>query len=112
MPTIATREPEQLSLFDLFVSNAGREQANAKTILTIQSNAVTSAPSRPVAAKPVKAKPLTVKERISIISSEPAYAAFSQKLQDVINNNDFKALLDYLNIDIFHLYCLLLHHFL
>ena len=102
MPTIATREPEQLSLFDLFVSNAGREQANAKTILTIQSNAVTSAPSRPVAAKPVKAKPLTVKERISIISSEPAYAAFSQKLQDVINNNDFKALLDYLNIDIFN----------
>lgn len=110
MPTIAVREPEQLSLFDLLESSGdSTESAQPHIVISIPdapapaapipaANAVVTAPKKAAAAR----KP-TAKERITSITKEPACAAFLRTLDAAVQNNDFRSLLDVLGTGAFHL---------
>ena len=110
MPTIAVREPEQLSLFDLLENPGARaESASPRTVVTIP---VATAPLTPMPAdntaitvhkKAAAARKPTAKERITSITKEPMCADFLRTLDAAVQNNDFRSLLDVLGTSAFHL---------
>lgn len=105
MPTIATREPEQLSLFDLFEPTASPETAKAPIKITIPVDVPAPVQTKPVVINTAKPKPkqLTSKERIAAITAEPAYAAFRRTLNDAIENKDFRSLLECIGVNVFNI---------
>ena len=105
MPTIATREPEQLSLFDLFEPTASPETAKAPIKITIPVNVPAAVQAKPKVINTAKLKPkqLTPKERITAITAEPAYAAFHRTLNDAIENKDFRSLLECIGVNAFNI---------
>lgn len=110
MPTIALREPEQLSLFDLLENSGARtESAQPHIVISIPDAPAPAAPipaANTVATAPKKAaaarKP-TAKECITSITKEPVCAAFLRTLDAAVQNNDFRSLLDVLGTSAFHL---------
>lgn len=110
MPTIAVREPEQLSLFDLLENTGARaESASPRTIITIP---VATVPLTPMPAesaaitahkKAAAAKKPTPKEKIAAIVKEPVYAAFQHTLNTAVQNNDLRSLMKVLGVTTFNL---------
>lgn len=111
MPTIAVREPEQLSLFDLPENTgASAESASPRTVITIPA---ATAPLTPVPAdntaitahkKAAAAKKPTPKEKVAAIVKEPLCAAFFRTLEASVQNNDLRSLIESLGVDTFNLH--------
>lgn len=105
MPAIVTREPEQLSLFDLFESNA-QDAEPVRVQNVILPLPAASKPIVTVEAKPQKnttVKKPSTKEHIAAIMSEPECKAFSSMLEAAVKDKDFQSLLDTLNVKAFNI---------
>ena len=104
MPTSATREPEQLSLFDITETGDSHEKAQSLTVITVPVASPADNAPKATGKKDTRREPLTARQRLDAITAEQGFKEIMDKI-NAAGERNLKAIIGLTGAVTFNLNC-------